>query len=170
MISRLFVCVMIHTAAWRRQQVGFGLVFCSRPQHPSIIAANDFGVLEDQTPLLAMELINGETLGERFKRTGCLTVDQAISVFVQVCFGLEYAHQCGIVHRDIKPNNIMLLRGLPQLFGLCSQVWLLHPERLVMQFVSLGRLRTRKKTWWCEPLTTQSQRCRKSNRKRKTKL
>jgi len=81
--------------------------------HPSIVKVFDFGLLEDQVPFLVMELINGETLGERLKRTGCLTLEQAIPIFVQVCFGLAYAHECGIVHRDIKPNNIMLLKGLP---------------------------------------------------------
>jgi serine/threonine protein kinase len=81
--------------------------------HPSIITVNDFGVLDDQTPFLVMELINGETLGELLKRTGCLTLEQAIPIFVQACFGLAYAHQCGVVHRDIKPNNIMIVKGLP---------------------------------------------------------
>jgi serine/threonine protein kinase len=81
--------------------------------HPNIITVNDFGVLDDSTPFLVMELIKGETLGERLKRTGCLTVEEAIPIFVQVCFGLAYAHEHGIVHRDIKPNNIMLLDGLP---------------------------------------------------------
>ena len=55
--------------------------------HPNIITVNDFGVLDDSTPFLVMELIKGETLGERLKRTGCLTVEEAIPIFVQVCFG-----------------------------------------------------------------------------------
>ncbi len=81
--------------------------------HPSIIAVKDFGVLNDSTPYLVMEFIKGENLGERLKRTGCLTLEDAIPIFVQVCFGLAYAHELGIVHRDIKPSNIMLLDGIP---------------------------------------------------------
>jgi serine/threonine protein kinase len=82
-------------------------------EHPSIIAVNDFGVLDDQSPFLVMDLVRGETLGERLKRTGPLTLEEAIPIFVQVCFGLAYAHECDVVHRDIKPNNIMLLKGMP---------------------------------------------------------
>jgi tRNA A-37 threonylcarbamoyl transferase component Bud32 len=81
--------------------------------HPNIVAVNDFGVLDDGTPFLVMELINGETLSDRLKRTGILTLEQAIPIFVQLCFGLAYAHECGVVHRDIKPGNIMLLKGIP---------------------------------------------------------
>lgn len=81
--------------------------------HPNIIKVNDFGVLEDGSPFLVMELVSGETLAERIKRLGCLSIDETNSIFIQVCFGLAYAHECGIVHRDIKPSNIMLMKGMP---------------------------------------------------------
>ena len=81
--------------------------------HPSIIAVKDYGVLDDETPFLVMEFLNGQTLGERLKRSGSVPLAEAIPIFVQVCFGLAFAHDRGIVHRDIKPSNIMLLKGYP---------------------------------------------------------
>ncbi len=82
-------------------------------KHPAIIAVNDFGVLDDQTPFLVMELVHGETLAERLKRLGPMEVAELIRTFVPVCFGLAHAHKMGIVHRDIKPSNIMLINGVP---------------------------------------------------------
>ena len=68
--------------------------------YPNVIAVYDFGVLDDQTPFLVMEIIKGETLGERLKRTGRLSLQEAVPIFLQVCSGLAYAHDRGIVHRD----------------------------------------------------------------------
>ncbi|HEY9679338.1 MAG TPA: serine/threonine-protein kinase [Drouetiella sp.] len=81
--------------------------------HPNIVGLYDFGILDDETPYIAMELVEGETLAERIKR-GVLTVEEAIPIFVQICFGLAHAHSCGIIHRDIKPSNIMLLANAPE--------------------------------------------------------
>ncbi|CAN5193346.1 hypothetical protein BH10CYA1_BH10CYA1_55550 [soil metagenome] len=81
--------------------------------HPNVIMVNDFGLLDDDTPFLVMELLDGETLGDRLKVCSRLSVDDAIALFIQVCFGMSYAHSKGIVHRDIKPTNIMLLNNLP---------------------------------------------------------
>lgn len=80
--------------------------------HPNIVAVKDFGIIEDMTPFLVMELIEGETLSARLKRSGRLTLEEAIPIFVQTCFGLGYAHDQGIVHRDIKPSNIMVIDGI----------------------------------------------------------
>ncbi len=80
--------------------------------HPNIVAVHDFGLFEDQTPFLVMEIVDGETLSDRLKR-GPLTVHEAIAIFVQVCFGLAHAHENRVVHRDIKPGNIMLVDEAP---------------------------------------------------------
>ena len=80
--------------------------------HPNIIAVKDFGILDNMTPFLVMELIHGETLADRLQREGRLTAAEALPIFIQACFGLAYAHERGIVHRDIKPSNIMLLNGI----------------------------------------------------------
>ena len=81
--------------------------------HPNVIMVNDFGLLDDDTPFLVMELLNGETLADRLKDCSRLSVDDAVGLFIQVCFGMSYAHSKGIVHRDIKPTNIMILRNMP---------------------------------------------------------
>ena len=80
--------------------------------HPNIVAVKDFGIIDEMTPFLVMELIDGENLSERLKRTGRLPINEIIPIFVQTCFGLGYAHDQGIVHRDIKPSNIMILNGI----------------------------------------------------------
>jgi tRNA A-37 threonylcarbamoyl transferase component Bud32 len=77
--------------------------------HPAIVKVHDFGLLEDDLPFLVMELLQGETLSERIARTGPLSVEEVIPIFIQICFGLNYAHEQDVVHRDIKPGNIMLL-------------------------------------------------------------
>jgi serine/threonine protein kinase len=77
-------------------------------KHPNVIAVDDFGLLDDGTPFLVMELIRGETLAEKLKRKTYLPVNEAIPMFIQICHGLAAAHEQGIVHRDIKPSNIMI--------------------------------------------------------------
>ncbi|MBS2002743.1 MAG: serine/threonine-protein kinase [Candidatus Obscuribacterales bacterium] len=81
--------------------------------HANVIMVNDFGLLDDDTPFLVMELLDGETLGDRLRLRTRLSVDEATDLFIQVCFGMAYAHEKGIVHRDIKPNNIMILQDRP---------------------------------------------------------
>lgn len=78
--------------------------------HAAIVSVKDFGLLDSGTPYLVMELLQGETLAARLKRTGQLPLDEAAPLFAQLCRGLAYAHERGVVHRDIKPSNIILLR------------------------------------------------------------
>lgn len=82
----------------------------SQLQHPNLVEVHDFGVLNETQPYLVMDLIEGESLSETLKREGSLPVDYVIPLAIQVCFGLMYAHKKGVVHRDVKPGNIMLLQ------------------------------------------------------------
>ncbi|HNK45961.1 MAG TPA: serine/threonine-protein kinase [Pseudomonadota bacterium] len=81
----------------------------SQLNHPSIAQVFDFG-LSDDMPYLVMELIEGDQLSDVLDREGPLPPLRAISVMRQLAAALEEAHRHGVVHRDIKPQNLMLLR------------------------------------------------------------
>jgi serine/threonine protein kinase len=75
--------------------------------HPNLVAVYDVGD-EDGLPYIVMEYVEGETLAELMARTGPLEPDRAVDLLVQVCAGLEHAHAAGLVHRDIKPQNLLV--------------------------------------------------------------
>lgn len=95
--------------AIRRFQAEARAVFAVN--HPNIVAVHDFGLLDDQTPFLAMEFVKGHTLSDLIQAQ-VLSVDDALKVFIQVCAGLAHAHKNGVVHRDVKPSNIMVIDGM----------------------------------------------------------
>ena len=75
--------------------------------HPNAVAVFDTGVADDR-PFMVMELVEGETLADRLKRAGALDPRDAVSVTDEVLAALSAAHAMGLVHRDVKPGNIML--------------------------------------------------------------
>ncbi len=77
--------------------------------HPNLISVHDFGLLDEKVPFLVMDYVNGESLAERIRSRGTLTVAEAVPIFLRICFGLGYAHGQGVIHRDMKPSNIMLV-------------------------------------------------------------
>ncbi len=79
--------------------------------HPAIVTVYDSGVDEGGTPYLVMELVDGGTLAELLERTPRLPVEQAVAIASTVCEALQVAHAAGLVHRDIKPGNIMVADG-----------------------------------------------------------
>lgn len=86
----------------------------ARLTHPNIVRVFDAGdatgsSAEDVWPFLVMEYIDGELLSEVIAR-GPLSTDEAVRIETQLLNALEYAHAAGIVHRDIKPNNIILTK------------------------------------------------------------
>jgi serine/threonine protein kinase/tetratricopeptide (TPR) repeat protein len=76
--------------------------------HPSVCAIHEIGETEDGQLFIAMPLYDGETLRARLDR-GRLTFDEALPIALQVARGLGHAHEAGIVHRDVKPSNIVVL-------------------------------------------------------------
>src|SRR5262245_12560789 len=83
---------------------------CARLSHPNIVTVHDMG--EDNGRLfIVMEFLEGEQLKHLIEERRALEIEDKLSVMMQVCDGLHYAHQRGIVHRDIKPGNIFLLRN-----------------------------------------------------------
>jgi len=84
----------------------------SQLNHPSIAQVFDFG-LQDEMPYLVMELVDGDDLSDVLDREGPLAPLRAIAVMRQLASALEEAHRLGVVHRDIKPQNMMLLRYKP---------------------------------------------------------
>jgi serine/threonine protein kinase len=75
--------------------------------HPNIVRALDFGQEEAQ-PYLVMEYVEGQTLGQLIADEGRLSETKAVRILVQVAQGLHSAHKRGIIHRDVKPDNILL--------------------------------------------------------------
>ena len=79
----------------------------ARLQHPNIVTVFDVGDHHGQ-PFIAMEYIAGETLAHIVGRRAPLTLSRRLALIDQVCVGLAYAHRHGIVHRDVKPANLMV--------------------------------------------------------------
>src|SRR3984885_2477915 len=94
----------------------------SSVNHPNICTLYDVGH-QDGTDYLVMEYLEGETLADRLRK-GPMPIDQVMRYGADICDGLEKAHRCGVIHRDLKPGNIMLTKGGAKLmdFGLAKTV------------------------------------------------
>ncbi len=77
---------------------------------PNTVRVYDFGQSDGGDFFLAMELLEGESLGQRIKRQGHMSADGAIDVGLQALHSLAEAHAKGIIHRDLKPDNLFFAR------------------------------------------------------------
>jgi eukaryotic-like serine/threonine-protein kinase len=104
----------------------------------------DVDALEDGTPYLVMEYLEGEDLSRVVKAKGALPIQQVASILVQVCAGVAEAHANGIIHRDLKPGNIFLAEeGALQIakvldFGISKVPSEADDEELTRTFSTMG--------------------------------
>jgi serine/threonine-protein kinase len=80
----------------------------ARIGHPNICEVYDFGSLPDGRPYLVMDRLTGTTLAERILSVGGLPFQEVLDTLTQVLSGLHAAHEKGIIHRDVKPENVFL--------------------------------------------------------------
>jgi serine/threonine-protein kinase len=77
--------------------------------HPNIVEISDFGTLPDGSPFFVMEYLQGHDLASMLKQGGALPWQRAFELGIQICSALHAAHEAGIVHRDVKPDNFFVI-------------------------------------------------------------
>lgn len=81
----------------------------SRLDHPNIAQLVDFGTIDNKQPYCVSEFTEGCTLAEYLQRCGRLTYDDIFGVFLSLAWALQHAHEQGVIHRNVKPSNILLV-------------------------------------------------------------
>jgi serine/threonine-protein kinase len=111
----------------------------------------DFGEADDGSWFLAMEMLYGETLGERLRRVKRLTPEQAVHIARQTLSSLAEAHAKGIVHRDLKPDNLFLVTGRARNGGDLCKVLDFGIAKLMHEDLLLDQLETQSGTVFGTP-------------------
>ncbi len=89
-------------ARFRREAIA-----AARLAHPNVVATYDTGV-DDGVAWIVMERVDGKTLRQVLSASGPLSLGRAVHIAIQVADALDYAHRAGVIHRDVKPGNILL--------------------------------------------------------------
>jgi len=110
----------------------------ARLQHQNVVGVLNVGE-ENGMHFIVMQYVAGETLADRIERTGRLPVNEALDIMVQVCEGLEAVRRHEIVHRDVKPSNVMIDNdGIAKLMDLGMAKSAEHKTRLTTEDTMLG--------------------------------
>lgn len=101
----------------------------ARLNHPNIVQVHFFGETEQGEPFLVMEFVAGRPLDVVLEQEGPLAIPRALKIMAQIAEAMTAAHEAGVVHRDLKPGNVMLMDGpadSPQIkvldFGIAKMV------------------------------------------------
>jgi len=100
--------------------------------HPNVADTYDYGTLPDGGAYIVMELVNGQSLRDYMNAAGALSFAEAVLITRQAADGVEAAHRSGIIHRDMKPGNIILARD--------------HHDRVLVKVVDFGVAKLREQT------------------------
>jgi serine/threonine-protein kinase len=118
----------------------------ARLSHPNILPLLDSGSLpaagagQPAVPYFAMPFVDGETLRDRLDREGRIPIDEAIRIGTNIADALDYAHRQGVVHRDVKPENILLHEGQAVVadFGIARAVSAVTPDDVTGRGLIVG--------------------------------
>lgn len=81
-------------------------------KHPNVVSVQAMGATEEGHLYMVMDYLEGQSLAGLIESTGRIEANEAVEIFLQICSGLQAAHDAGIVHRDLKPSNVVLV-GTP---------------------------------------------------------
>jgi eukaryotic-like serine/threonine-protein kinase len=98
--------------------------------HPNIVTVHDVGQ-DGNTYYMVMEFVDGPDLKKIIKSDGPLSVERTLNIAVQMCHGIGYAHRAGLVHADVKPQNILMAEGdrvKVTDFGIAQALALIKPQ------------------------------------------
>jgi serine/threonine-protein kinase len=98
--------------------------------HPNIVTVHDFG-LDNGQLFIVMEYVPGKDLKTLIKQRGRFTPEEAVPLLIQACAGIGYAHRAGLVHCDVKPQNMLVtpdMRLKVTDFGIARALSTIHPE------------------------------------------
>lgn len=85
---------------------------CAPLTHPNVVQVTDMDLTPEGLPFYVMEYLQGQTLGQVMEQEGPLDLERVLRILIQVCEGLKGAHHNGVVHRDLKPDNVFLIPGV----------------------------------------------------------
>ena len=80
-------------------------------EHPHVVKVIDFGQTPDGSHFMTMEYLQGEELGNRIRREGALPAERVVRIIAQLADALDHAHSFGVIHRDLKPDNVFLVQS-----------------------------------------------------------